>query len=56
MRHLERMALLLRHHGQHWLSPLHVFCRLKDCGLDTMQAAKWAARYERYVYRYTGLI
>jgi hypothetical protein len=51
MRHLERMALLLRHHGQHWLNPLHVFCRLKDRGMDAHRAAAWAAAYEMFIYR-----
>ena len=56
MRHINNMALVLRHHGQHYLNPLHVFCRLKGLGMGSFEAAKWAARYERYVYRYTGLI
>ena len=56
MRHLEHMALILRHHGQHVFNPLHIFCRLKGLGLDSLTAAKWAARYERYFYRYTPLV
>ena len=56
MRHLEHMVAILRHHGQHYLSPLHLFCRLKGLGLGSHDAARWAARYERYIYRYTGLI
>ena len=53
MRHIEHMVLVLRHHGQHYLSPLHIFCRMKDCGMTSNDAARWAARYERWVYRYT---
>ena len=56
MRHINRMALILRHHGQHHMNPLHVFCRLKGLGMGSLEAAKWAARYERYIYRYTGLV
>jgi len=37
MRHINWMALLLRHHGQHIFNPLHVFCRLKGLGLPSGQ-------------------
>jgi hypothetical protein len=53
------MALLLRHHGQHWLNPLHVFCRLKDRGMDAHRAAALASAYEMHIYRrlqWIGLI
>jgi hypothetical protein len=39
---------------QHYLNPLHVYCRLKGCGLSTRTAIRMSAVYER-IYRVFSL-
>ncbi|MBG0772805.1 hypothetical protein [Oleidesulfovibrio alaskensis] len=36
---------------QHRLNPLHIYCRLRDCGISAGAAARFSALYERYLYR-----
>ena len=36
---------------QHYLNPLHVYCRLCDLGLPSPVARTLSAGYERIVYR-----
>ncbi|GAB6177237.1 hypothetical protein JCM16814_21280 [Desulfobaculum senezii] len=36
---------------QHYLNPLHVYCRLRDIGVSTALTRHVCAAYERYVYR-----
>ncbi len=36
---------------QHLFNPLHVYCRLRDCGLAPAYAVRVSSAYERYVYR-----
>ncbi len=37
--------------AQHYLNPLHVYCRLCDMGLPTPVARTLSAGYERMIYR-----
>lgn len=37
---------------QHYLNPLHVFCRLADLGLDMATAHSLSRWYERHIYRF----
>ncbi|MBU1230205.1 MAG: hypothetical protein KKA55_10600 [Proteobacteria bacterium] len=37
--------------AQHYLNPLHVYCRLRDLGLPSPVARTLCAGYERVVYR-----
>jgi len=37
--------------AQHYLNPLHVYCRLRDMGLPTPVARSISAGYERVLYR-----
>jgi hypothetical protein len=39
---------------QHYLNPLHIYCRLKGCGLSSRTAIRMSAAYER-LYRAFGL-
>ncbi|MDR2077255.1 MAG: hypothetical protein LBP61_10070 [Desulfovibrio sp.] len=39
---------------QHYLNPLHIYCRLKSCGLSSQTAIRMTAAYER-LYRVFGL-
>ncbi len=39
---------------QHHLNPLHVYCRLRDCGLSSSFAIRVSTAYERF-YRVCGL-
>lgn len=41
---------------QHYLNPVHVYCRLRDLGLDRDRAKTICAAYERYIYRVLPLI
>jgi len=34
----------------HILSPLHVYCRLRDCKIDKIKAGKITKAYEVYIY------
>ncbi|EPR43726.1 hypothetical protein dsx2_2153 [Desulfovibrio sp. X2] len=43
---MRRMRMFL----QHSLNPLHVYCRLKDCGLSHGVALRVSVFYERHVY------
>ncbi|NJB68246.1 hypothetical protein GGQ74_001919 [Desulfobaculum xiamenense] len=36
---------------QHYLNPLHVYCRLRDMGVSTSLTRHMCSVYERYVYR-----
>ena len=38
---------------QHYLNPLHIYCRLKGCGLSSRAAIRMSAAYER-LYRLFG--
>lgn len=40
----------LRCHMQHYLNPLHFYCRLRDWGIPTRIASRLCSRYES-VYR-----
>lgn len=37
--------------AQHYLNPLHVYCRLRDIGVPTPVARSISAGYERVLYR-----
>ena len=37
----------IRHH----LNPLHVYCRLRDLGMDRKRARDWARWWERVIRR-----
>lgn len=37
---------------QHLFNPLHVFCRLRQCGLGAVGARRVCSLYERCVYRF----
>ena len=37
---------------QHIFNPLHVYCRLRDCGLSAGAARSVSRQYERYVFRF----
>ena len=37
--------------AQHYLNPLHVYCRLCDLGLPSPVARTISAGYERIIYR-----
>ncbi|WP_172677121.1 thioredoxin domain-containing protein [Salidesulfovibrio brasiliensis] len=36
---------------QHRLNPLHIYCRLRDCGLGDQTAQRLSSCWERLVYR-----
>lgn len=36
--------------GQHYLNPLHVRCRLRDCGVSKDKATKISGWYEKNIY------
>jgi len=36
---------------QHQLNPLHVYCRLRDMGVDIPTAMRVTTLYERFLYR-----
>ncbi|MDP3426899.1 MAG: hypothetical protein Q8S17_05920 [Humidesulfovibrio sp.] len=37
--------------AQHYLNPLHVYCRLRDLGLPSPVARTISSSYERILYR-----
>jgi hypothetical protein len=37
---------------QHIANPLHVYCRLIDCGLSEGTSKRLSMIYERYIYHY----
>lgn len=41
----------LRRALQHLLNPLHLYCRLRDCGIGSLRAQRLCASYEKLVYR-----
>jgi len=41
----------LRRHLQHFLNPLHLYCRLQEAGLAESLARRVSWAYERTVYR-----
>lgn len=48
------MATKVRNILQHWLNPLHVYCRLLDYGISPRFATRLSGLYERWVYRKPG--
>ena len=40
----------MKHYIQHRLNPLHIYCRLLDCGLPNPVASRLSTVYERWVY------
>ncbi|MDD4732627.1 MAG: hypothetical protein PHX58_11905 [Desulfovibrio sp.] len=42
----------LRDRLQHALNPLHLFCRLRRCGMRSDPARRLCAVWERSVYRH----
>lgn len=42
---------ILRRALQHLLNPLHLYCRLRDCGVENRRAQRMCASYERLLYR-----
>jgi hypothetical protein len=45
------MRRFFRNLRQHWFNPLHVYCRLKDCGLPVASAQRVSGIWERWVYK-----
>jgi hypothetical protein len=41
----------LRNIFQHLFNPLHMYCRMRDMGMQHMTAVKMCAYYERFFYR-----
>jgi len=41
----------IRLYFQHVFNPLHVYCRLRQIGMETASAQRVCFVYERYVYR-----
>lgn len=41
----------VRNYLQHRLNPLHVYCRLRDCGFSRRTAHRVSGLYERWFYR-----
>ena len=39
---------------QHLFNPLHLFCRLREVGVEQDKAKKFCCAYERYVYKKVG--
>ncbi len=39
---------------QHLFNPLHLFCRLRDAGVEREKAKKFCCAYERYLYKKVG--
>jgi len=37
---------------QHYLNPLHIYCRLRDIGLSKGKAVSMCRIYEHFVFRY----
>ena len=37
---------------QHYMNPLHVYCRLRNLGIPKVVAVGICRRYERYVFSY----
>jgi hypothetical protein len=37
---------------QHFFNPLHVYCRLKDMGVNGPTAHRMSRAYERYLWRF----
>ena len=36
---------------QHHANPLHLYCRMRDMGLNATLAVKMTTMYERYLYK-----
>lgn len=45
----------VRNFLQHRLNPLHVYCRLKSCGLNDKAALRLSYFFERVIYRSSWL-
>lgn len=41
----------IRLYFQHYFNPLHVYCRLRQIGIETATAQRVCIVYERFVYR-----
>jgi hypothetical protein len=39
---------------QHYLNPLHIYCRLRDLGVAKEQATCLCRFYERFIFKYLG--
>lgn len=48
--------LTVRDHISHALNPLHVYCRVLDCGLPRCLALRWCTAYERSLFRVVRLL
>lgn len=42
---MSKLKKIIRHH----MNPLHVYCRLRDCGLGHAKALRISERYERSI-------
>lgn len=43
---------VMRRFMQHHLNPMHIFCRLRECGFASLPARRLCLAYERLVYRF----
>ena len=41
---------------QHHLNPIHIYCRINKLPVTSARAQKIALFYEKYIYRFTGLV
>lgn len=41
----------VRNFFQHYLNPLHIFCRLRGVGISVIAARKMSMVYEKVLYR-----
>jgi len=46
----EKIVKWFRSKLNHYLSPLHMYCRMIDLGMEKSKARRWATTYEN-VYR-----
>ncbi|MBT8762757.1 hypothetical protein KFV02_02275 [Desulfohalobiaceae bacterium Ax17] len=42
----------IRKFFQHNFNPLHIYCRLRDVGLEPALALRVSLAYERYIYKF----
>lgn len=49
------MKLTIKDRCRHYLNPLHVICRLVDCGISVRVSKKLGCWYESHIYHYTFL-
>ena len=50
----EQIMRSVRAYLQHRLNPLHIYCRLCECGISPMTAKRLSCAYER-IYKACGL-